>query len=218
MRGWLDGLKSPLRQASDEDLARRLQRDGGGPAMAELMQRWDRRIFRLCYRMVADEHHAEDLVQETFLRIFRYRLTFRHQSSFGTYVRRIAVNVCLDWRRRRKVRHEKSIQESSGDSDMARPELKDEQTPEPMDVLQQCERARAVRVALDELPDTMRAIAVMRHYEKLKLREIAQILEMPLGTVKTTMSRALVRLGESLQAAGHGPPAGSVIHIDEVSS
>jgi RNA polymerase sigma-70 factor (ECF subfamily) len=182
---------------SDEQAMWRVQSQDDASAFAQLVARWEEPIRRLCARMIGDEHRAEDLAQETFARLFARRQTYRPTARFSTFLWRIALNLCFDELRRSQRRSESSLDEATEDV-AARLEILADPAPAPDALLLAQERAELVRLAMLRLPDTYRAVVALRHYENLKFREIAAVLEIPEGTVKSRMAEALNQLNHQL--------------------
>src|SRR5207249_2269312 len=157
------------------------------------------RIYNLCFRMTGNAHTAEDVTQEVFVRIFDRRRAFDPSQRFSSWLWRIALNLCYDELRRTHRRNELSL-DAREDEDAPRTvhlEVIDPSTPQA--ALQQREEAALVRAALLQLPEIYRTVLVLRHYENLKLREIAEVLEIPDGTVNSRMAEGLARLTRLLE-------------------
>lgn len=164
---------------------------------ARLVQRWERPIRRLCTRMTGDPGRGEDLKQETFLRLFERRKEYQPTGRFSTYLWRIALNLCYDElrrqeRRRQFVRADPGRETEDGPVDCAC------EAPGPDARTVEQEEGELVRQALLKLPELYRTVIVLRHYENLKLAKIAEILEIPAGTVNSRMAEALTRLSRIL--------------------
>lgn len=193
--------------ASDEEAMRRVQVSGDPAAFAQLLARWEQPIRRLCIRMTGDEHRGEDLTQEAFTRVFASRQQFAPERKFSTWLWRIALNLCHEEARRMRRRGERTADISAADEEpLAGPRPVDQDEPHGRAV--RAEQAQLVRIALQRLAATHRAVVVLREYENLKFREIAEVLDVPEGTVKWRMSEALTQLGEQLKPilAGDEPP------------
>ena len=149
-----------------------------------LFERHSTKVHALCCRMTGSGESANDLVQETFLRILRYRKSFRGEAAFTTWMYRVARNTCLD--------HLKSI-----DRDGARLKRYQQTSVAPVpageDVAKE-RRLRRLERALRELPDTQREVLVLSRYLGLKYREIAEVQECDVGAVKARAHRGLRRL------------------------
>jgi RNA polymerase sigma-70 factor, ECF subfamily len=182
--------------SNDERAMWRLQSRNDIDAFAQLVNRWQKPIRALCCRMTGDIHRAEDLAQETFSRVFAKRADYRPTARFSTFIWRIALNLCYDELRRRQRHGEVPLtqagEETGGEDHVA---VLACESPSPDDALMLRERADRVREALLFLDEPCRAVVVLRHYENLKFREIAEVLDIPEGTVKTRMTRALDELG-----------------------
>jgi len=176
---------------TDEQAMWRVQMHHDTGAFSELVRRWEVPLRRLAVRMLGDVHRAEDVAQEAFARVFTHRREFEPGSRFSTWVWRIAVNLCCDELRRRERRHERPL--DLGEDGVGSPETT-EMAPNPAEAAEAGERAELVRRMLMRLPEAYRVVVALRHYEGLKFQEIAQVLELPEGTVKSRMSEALDRM------------------------
>ncbi|MGH7970885.1 MAG: RNA polymerase sigma factor, partial [Limisphaerales bacterium] len=169
--------------------------------------RWERPIWRLCARMTGDAHRAEDLKQETFVRLFEKRRSYQNTGRFSTYLWRIALNLCYDELRRRE-RRRRFIRENPQDSEADfETEQSATEAPAPDAQAAQCEEGELVRRALLDLPEIYRTVLVLRHYEGLKLAQIAEVLEIPEGTVNSRMAEGLARLSRILEPKLSETPA-----------
>jgi RNA polymerase sigma-70 factor (ECF subfamily) len=190
----IEGLAS-LFSISDEQAMWRVQQEADPHAFAVLVDRWRDRIHALCARMTGNAHTAEDLAQEAFARIFDKRADYHPAQRFSTWLWRIALNLCYDELRRAHRRQETAL--GPEDAEAVRLEVVDAATPRTS--LQQREEAELVRRALLQLPEIYRSVLVLRHYENLKLREIAEVLEIPEGTVNSRLAEGLAQLTRLLE-------------------
>lgn len=183
---------------ADEQLMWRVQMTGDPGAFGELVRRWEPPLLRLCTRLTGDTHRAEDLVQEIFARVFSQRQRYRPDGRFSTWLWRLALNHTYSALRQPHLHHEVRW-EPSGDDEPSPPgaELPDP-GPAPDAAALRRETDEAVHRAVQALPETLRAILILRHFEGLKFREIAEILELPEGTVKTRLTEALSLLARRL--------------------
>ncbi len=191
---WLATLFPSRSGVTDEQAMWRVQRHDDPEAFAEVVRRWEEPVRRLCIRMTGDVQGGEDLAQETFVRVFANRHRFQPGRRFSTWLWRIALNLCHDEVRRVGRRGECPLEEEADDG----PALAAGE-PAPDERLLGQERAELVRAALQRLPETHRAVIVLRDYEGLKLREIAAVLDIPEGTVKSRLADALTQLGRRLK-------------------
>jgi RNA polymerase sigma-70 factor (ECF subfamily) len=142
--------------------------------------------------MTGNIHSGEDLAQDVFARVFDKRREFRGASKFSTWLWRIAVNRCHDEMRRPASRAMTESLDDESSTVVLDINVADVRTPR--DSLAAQEEAELVRQALMRLPENYRTVLVLRHYENLKLREIAEVLEVPEGTVSSRMAEALSQL------------------------
>jgi len=168
---------------------------------ARLVARWEKPIRNLCTRMTGDVHLGEDLKQETFSRLFQKRKDYEPTGRFSTYLWRIALNLCCDELRRRERRRECFPGEDSPEENM---ESRAAEGPAPDAEAAGFEEGELVRRALLQLPEIYRTVLVLRHYEGLKLAKIAEILQIPEGTVNSRMAEALARLSRILEPKFQG--------------
>jgi len=197
-------MNGPEEQVTDEQAMWRVQAHDDHGAFTVLVQRWQTPLHRLAVRMLADEHRAQDVTQETFSRIFAHRRDYRPDHRFSTWLWRITLNLCHDELRRRHRRPETPLEpmpdpSESGGSAGSSPGLQlasDAATPAEHAAL--ADTALRVRQALQELPALYRGVVILRHYEGLKFSEIADVLGIPEGTVKSRMVEGLARLAKAL--------------------
>lgn len=193
---------------SDEQAMWRVQAEDDERAFAQLVRRWEEPLRRLCTRMLGDPHRGEDLTQEAFARVFARRKAYQPSARFSTWLWRIALNLCYDELRRLKRRGEESLDREDA------PVLDEVQSwiapmPAPDEALVAREQGELVRQAMLRLPEVYRSVLILRHYEDLKFREIAEVLELPEGTVKSRMAEALTQMSRWLKPAlVGGPPTG----------
>jgi len=181
---------------SDEQAMWRVQTQDDHGAFALLVERWREKIRQLCIRMTGHQHIGDDLAQEVFARVFEKRREFKGASKFSTWLWRIAVNRCYD-ELRRPVHRATTESFDDESSTVVLDIIAEANTPR--DSLAAQEEAEIVRQALMRLPEHYRTVLVLRHYENLKLREIADVLEVPEGTVSSRMAEALAQLTRLLE-------------------
>lgn len=161
---------------------------GDREAFAELIEIYKDKIFQLAFRMVGNRQEAEDIAQETFLRVYANLHTYDESFKFSTWIYRIATNLCID--RGRKKRPDFSLDEEieagQGLDWHSRLSSK-EPTPEEKVVTQELQET--VQEALTQLAPKYRSIMVLRYIEDLSLQEISDILKLPITTIKTRIHR-----------------------------
>jgi len=180
---------------SDEVIVERAL-TGDAEAFGELVRRWERRIFALTYGMLGREEDARDATQETFLAAFRNLRGFRGEAKVSSWLHRIAVNQCISRQRRAKVRSESALDDEQENeaASFAAPVSES-----PVRVVEGRQETLAVRRAINSLPIELRQIVVMKEFEELTFREIADVLDLPLSTVKSRLYTALKQLQMRLQ-------------------
>jgi RNA polymerase sigma-70 factor (ECF subfamily) len=204
MTGSIFKSLTTLFSASDEQAMWRVKMEDDPQAFDQLVKRWEKPIQSLCARMSGDVHRGEDLAQDTFSRVFERRKDYEPSGKFSTFLWRVALNICYDDLRRVKRRRESAFGDED-EAETARGFSVDESSPDLR--LVEEERAEMVREALRRLEEPFRTVVILRHYEGLKFREIAEVLEIPEGTVKSRMVEALSQLNRFLTQAWNGGEA-----------
>ena len=185
---------------TDHDLVKLAQK-GSERAYRELLGRYQRPVFSLVYRMVRDREQAEDLAQETFVRVFNNIDRYDPAYKFSSWIFKIATNLTIDSIRRKEVptvsidgsRFATSAEDIEATSITV--ESRDEN---PEELLEARELGAEIEVAIGRLRPEYRQAIVLRHIEDRPYEEIAQIMSLPLGTVKTYIHRGRKELQESL--------------------
>jgi RNA polymerase sigma-70 factor (ECF subfamily) len=172
---------------------------GDADAFGEIVRRWERRIFALAYGMLGREEDARDATQETFLAAFRNLRGFRGEAKVSSWLHRIAVNQCITRQRRSRVRSESALdeeQEKNSTNFAVSLNLS------PARLTEGAQVSEAVRNAVNSLPLDLRQVVVMKEFEELTFREISEVLDVPLSTVKSRLYTALRQLQMKLQRFG----------------
>jgi RNA polymerase sigma-70 factor (ECF subfamily) len=179
-----------------DELAALVHRCRGGDALAweALVRRLQSRVFGLAYHYVRDREEARDLAQEIFVRVYQGLDRCRDDACFLPWMMRIGRNCCIDRVRRIKAR---PSQDQSIDIPQGEPE---DDRPGPYEALQTSSSRSLVYRALDRLSDTSREMILLKEIQGLKLSEIAEMLAIPLGTVKSRSGRARVELARAIVA------------------
>jgi RNA polymerase sigma-70 factor (ECF subfamily) len=184
----------------DRELAAQAAR-GREPAFRELLARYERPVFSLIYRMVRDRTLAEDLSQEAFIRAFNAIGTYKTSYKFSNWILKIANNHTIDHLRKRRLDtvsidgspHARTADEISQSQVVI--ESRDEN---PAEYVEHRELGSQIEGAIGELREEYRTVIVLRHVEGYAYDEIAEIMDLPLGTVKTYLHRARGELRKSL--------------------
>jgi RNA polymerase sigma-70 factor (ECF subfamily) len=181
---------------TDEDLVRRFQ-DGTAGAFDILVERHQGRVYNLCLRVLGDPDEAADASQDAFVAAIRKLHTFRGEAAFTTWLHRVTVNACYDSLRRKRRRPLLHVLDDEGE------ERPDPAPPVP-DHAERVGLSIDVERALRTVPDEFRVALVMADVEDLPYDRIADILQIPVGTVKSRVFRGRAALGRAL---GIGEPA-----------
>lgn len=176
----------------DELLVRRFL-EGDDASFAELVRRHERRVYNLCLRMMGQPEDARDATQDAFLTALRKLRGFRGDAAFSTWLHRVAVNACYDILRRRQRRPEEPLPEEPG--------------PLPGDIAETVADVVDVQAALLLVPEEFRAVLILHDVQDLPYDEIADIVGVPLGTVKSRLHRGRVALAALLSGTTAHPDA-----------
>ena len=171
---------------------------GDSQAFEWIVRRYRPGLYKLVLRMVKNPQEAEDIVQETFIKAFNALPSFSEEYAFSTWLYKIAINHCIDHFRKKKLPTlslDKPIDAKEGEIKREFPDRG--LTPEGA-VLRR-ERHRLVQEAIQKLPEHYRTVIILRHQEERSYEEIAQILGIPLGTVKARIFRAREMLKKMLK-------------------
>jgi RNA polymerase sigma-70 factor, ECF subfamily len=181
---------------SDDVLLARV-RGGDGTAFGPIVERYQDRLYNTIYRLVGSSEDARDLLQETFIKAYENLEGFRGGSGLYTWLFRIAVNASLSHRRKRKPINATA---SATDEDEAAPTdtWADPAAPDPADPILAAETETVVQEALNSLDEEYRTVVVLRDIQHCDYREMAQILDVSLGTVKSRLHRARLMLRDKL--------------------
>ena len=182
---------------TDEDLVRRFQDGSDAGALDTLVERHQSRVYNLCLRVLGDPDEAADASQDAFVAAIRKLHTFRGEAAFTTWLHRVTVNTCYDSLRRKRRRPLLHVLDDEGE------ERPDPAPPVP-DHAERVGLSIDVERALRTVPDEFRVVLVMADVEDLPYDRIADILQIPVGTVKSRVFRGRAALGRAL---GVGEPA-----------
>lgn len=174
---------------------------GEPDAFSLLVRKYQDRIYSAVLNYVYAPDEAMDITQETFVKAYVNLHRFNSSSSFYTWLYRIAINTAIDWLRKRKNRKVESLDDAKYTEVGFEPEAKDMDS-DPERVLTRNENERLLRSAISKLTHKLRGVLVLHDVEGLSQEEIAGILKIPVGTVKSRISRARIELKNILQKQG----------------
>jgi RNA polymerase sigma-70 factor, ECF subfamily len=171
---------------------------GDQDAFAEIVEIYSNSIFQLGYRMLGNRHEAEDIAQEAFIRAYVNIKSFNQDLKFSTWLFRIATNLCIDRIRKKKPDYYLDAEVSGTDGLTMYSQLPSN-SPLPENELESLELQETVQKEILKLPEKYRSVIVLKYMEELSLNEISEILDMPLGTVKTRIHRGREALRQQLR-------------------
>jgi RNA polymerase sigma-70 factor, ECF subfamily len=174
---------------NDTHLIEQFNRDPK-PAFKGIVEKYQDRIFNLCVYMLQDREDARDAAQDVFLKAFRSLGSFKQDASLYTWLYRIGVNTCLDYKKKSRP---ESLEDESFVEDLP------SSAPSPEQHYQSKEIGQAIQRALQKLPVDLRATIILKEIEELSYEEIAETLRISIGTVKSRISRARDELRRLLQ-------------------
>ncbi len=180
---------------SDEELIARFQ-DGDEQAYVELVNRYRNRLMTFVYRFVNDMEKAEDIVQDTLMKLYTHGHYYRNIAKFSTWIYTIAGNFAKTELRRKK-RHKVTNLSQMGfdDREYQLPSVE----PETGETAQGHFAEKKIQMAIQELPLHFRTVVILRDIQELSYEEISKIVDVPLGTVKSRINRARLQLQQSLK-------------------
>jgi RNA polymerase sigma-70 factor (ECF subfamily) len=175
-------------------------KEGDRKAFEEIFQLYHRRIYNAVYGMLGDHDDAQDVTQDVFMRLHDALPTLRADEAFSTYLYRIALNLCRDRARRKKRVRFQSMDTPRPDSEgeVETMEFPD-QAKLPEETLTSDELQKRVRQAVQTLSDDHKAVVVMHHFQGMEVNDIARILGVPTGTVKSRLARGRDQLHRKLR-------------------
>lgn len=171
---------------------------GDRNAYAEIVEIYKDKVFQLCYRMLGNRHEAEDMAQEALIRAYINIASFNINLKFSTWLYRIATNLCIDRIRKKKPDYYLDA-EVSGTDGLTMYSQIPAATTLPEEELESMELQETIQREITKLPEKYRSVIVLKYMEELSLNEISEILDMPLGTVKTRIHRGREALRQQLR-------------------
>lgn len=185
---------------------------GDTEAFSALMARYAGRIYGLCFSLLNNRQDAEDCTQETFLKAFRSISQYQFKSSFYTWLYRIAVNTCLDLQRRARHPAPLSLDETRDGDEHDMPLQVADPGPLPDDTAISHELGELIRYEIASLPDYLRETLILRDIEGFAYAEIAVMLHISEGTVKSRLFRARSQLMKAIRAREQNQPPQRLKH------
>ncbi|HOK08809.1 MAG TPA: sigma-70 family RNA polymerase sigma factor [Candidatus Hydrogenedens sp.] len=199
---FMDGDKTPRSSYSDEALMTLLAH-GEETALIELVQRYQNEVFRFCYHYLRDIEMAKDAVQEVFLRLYIARDRYNSEKRLKPWLLCIARNLCLNELKRQKLIHFETFDsyienQNYEQSEPTKQGFENQKSLTPFEKLVIEERQKILWDELNKLPEDAREVIVLRYFEKMHARDIAEILDTTEGAVRTKLHRILKYLKDRL--------------------
>ena len=180
---------------SDEDLIKRFQ-DGDEQAYVELVNRYRDRLMNFVYRFTSDSEQSEDIVQETLIKLYTHKHYYKKIAKFSTWIYTIAANYAKTELRKKKNRKITNLsQMSSDEKDYDLPSVQ----PDTDQLIESEYLEKRIQSAINTLPLHFKTVIVLRDIQELSYDEISNIVEVPLGTVKSRINRARLQLQKELK-------------------
>ncbi len=181
----------------NENLLLKKARDGNVQAFEELTSIYYIKVYNICYRMLNNSEDASEQAQETFIKAFKYIKDFKGNCSVSTWLYRIATNVCLDFLRKNKNKKDISLEQKTFE-DLKVEDRLISKSPGPEKLAEINAQRRAINDALSTMSEKNRLIIILRDLNGFSYDEIAEIIQSPVGTVKSRISRARAELRDLL--------------------
>lgn len=189
---------SKLSRAEDSILIERIKQ-GDLSAFDELIARYEKQVYSFAYRMAQNYDDANDIASEAFIKVFQAINKFRGESNFSTWVFRIVTNTYLDKKKRSKAHLNVAIDEYVELDESSVAKQFEDPAPDPLEMMEESERKDIILDAINQLPDYQRIIIDLFHLQGLSYEEIAEVVSLPIGTVKSRLNRARLVLRDILE-------------------
>ncbi|MHB0913903.1 MAG: sigma-70 family RNA polymerase sigma factor [Armatimonadota bacterium] len=174
-------------------------KEGDLSAFDELVCVYERQVYNFAYRMAGNYDDASDIATDAFVRVFQAIDSFRGDSNFTTWLYRIVTNLYLDHRKKVRAHPNVPLDEYIELEESAVARQIEDDAPGPLDLVEAAEKTKILQRAIDELPDYQRAMVILFHNQGQSYEEIAEIMDLPIGTVKSRLNRARLALKEKLE-------------------
>ena len=192
----------PMEQNVPDEILMNNYAQGDVLSFEVLVKRHEKSMYNYILRILKDYSLAEDVLQETFIRVVRHAARYRPDAKFTTWLYRIARNLCIDKIRRKKIRNYISLSVPVRSYEGSETTLEDclsSDDPPPEEIAQVHELEEAIEEALAQLPTPQREVFLFRHQVGLSFKEISDVMECPEATAKSRMRYALMRIREHLE-------------------
>ena len=191
--------KGSVEMIDEKELVRRAK-DGDLKAYEEIISLYEKKVFSTIYYMVKNDNEIEDIAQEVFIKIYKNLGNFKEESTLYTWIYRITINVCIDEIKKRKkvVYLDETIDTEDGEMELQLPD----ESKSPSEIVEENDLKERLERCIRKLPENQRIMIVLRDIKGFTYMEIAEMLKMNLGTVKSKINRARASLKELLDEDG----------------
>ena len=193
---------TPLGEQADEDLLLAYRERGDRRAFEELVHRYERELYNYLRRYLGDDQMAEDAFQLTFLQVHLKCDQFQPGRRVRPWLYAVATNQAIDAQRRNRRHRMVSLDRRPGGHEHRESaslvDLLDSEEPSPAEEFESAERSEVIRDSVDRLAEPLRRVVILVYYQGLKYREAAEVLSIPVGTVKSRLHAAIGKLNEAL--------------------
>ncbi|MCS7306385.1 MAG: RNA polymerase sigma factor [Thermoguttaceae bacterium] len=194
---------APLAERTDEELLFLYRDQGDREAFETLVRRYERELYHYLRRYLGDDQLAEDAFQLTFLQVYLKSDQFERGRKFRPWLYAIATNQATDMQRRnrrhRMVSLDRRLQENCQTEKSCLAQMVEGSEQNPAACSESTEQAEQVRLLVDRLPEPLRRVVLLVYFQGLKYREAAQVLDIPVGTVKSRLHTAMAKLSQALE-------------------
>ncbi len=173
-------------------------KQGDLSAFDELVRMYEKQVYNFAYRLAGNYDDANDIACEAFIKVFNAINTFRGDANFSTWLFRIVTNLYLDERKRSKAHMNIPLDEYIDLDESTVTRQIEDSSPSPQEILESKERAEVLNSAIQQLPDYQRVMVLLFHTQGKSYEEIAEIIGLPIGTVKSRLNRARLALRDKL--------------------
>ena len=196
---------NPTDSRTDEQLLLEYRETGDREAFDRLVHRYERELYGYLRRYLGDADMAEDVFQRTFLQVHLKCDKFDADRKVRPWLYTVATNQAIDHQRRNRRHRMVSLDRHNGvnpeDENGSLAQLLDSAEPDPLDQAESAERGARLRLAVDQLPPLAREVVLLVYFQGLKYREAAEVMSIPVGTVKSRLHAAIIKLGEAINPA-----------------
>ena len=176
---------------------------GNKDAFGVIIDAYERRIYQHCYRLLGSFHDAEEVTQEAFVKAYTKIHTFKNKQKFSPWIYRIATNTAVDWMRKKKPLYILDQPIAVGENITYLDHVKNtSETPE--ETIEQKENQDEMQQFLLQLPSKYRVVLVLRYMDELSIKEMSEVLDLPIGTIKTQLHRGIEALRELMHGRAKG--------------